>query len=243
MENRIGNNFCNYNHTMKIKKIVILFSLFIFCGYQAQETDSLSQKPINPDAQNPPIYFSSDSVLKHEATRVQVFEDSISADLKLVRIYGLPKFNNDLDRQQYNWLKVRVYRLYPYLTLAVKQYQNLQDSMRITKDDAEFKKYIRKRQKQLTEEYENKLKNLTKTEGKIFSKLMYRSTGKTVYEIIKELKSGWSAFWWNTKAGAFDIDLQEPYDPYHIRDDAFVEAILLRAYQFGDLEPLKKEDY
>ena len=69
---------------------------------------------------------------------------------------------------------------------------------------------------------------------------MYRSTGKTVYEIIKELRNGWSAFWWNAKAVAFDIDLKEPFDPYHIRDDAFVEAILLRAFQSGELTPTEE---
>jgi hypothetical protein len=181
--------------------------------------------------------------MRYESTRVQNFEDSILVDLKLINVYGLPKFNGEIDKRHYNWLKKKVYRLYPYLTLAVEQYNNLQDSMSFSKDNADFKKYVKKRQKQLSEEYEAKLKSLTKTEGKIFSKLMYRSTGKTVYEIIKELRGGWSAFWWNTKAGAFDIDLKEPYDPYNIRDDAYVEAILLRAHQFGELKPLKESEY
>ncbi len=38
---------------------------------------------------------------------------------------------------------------------------------------------------------------------------MYRATGKSVYDIIKELRGGWSAFWWNVK-GNIDVDIKEP---------------------------------
>jgi hypothetical protein len=181
--------------------------------------------------------------MRYESTYVFRSEDSISVDLKLINVYGLPKFNREVDEVHYNWLKGKVYRLYPYLTIAVEQYYNLQDSMNLSTNNTAFKKYVRKRQKELSGEYEDKLKGLTKTEGKIFSKLMYRTTGKTVYEIIKELRSGWSAFWWNAKAGAFDIDLKEPFDPYHIRDDAYVEIILLRAYQYGELTPIRSSGF
>jgi hypothetical protein len=39
---------------------------------------------------------------------------------------------------------------------------------------------------------------------------MNRATGKNVYEIIKELRGGWSAFWWNVKGKMADIDLKDP---------------------------------
>lgn len=220
---------------MKTKKIYILLSFFIFYYYSAQEPENDNENMKN-------TFFNSDSIIRNEADFVINDEDSIIVDLKHVNIYGLPKFNNDLDKYQYFWLKTKVYRLYPYLLIAVKQYNNIHDSLEINKNDSHFKKYIQNRQKQLSAEYEKKLKALTKTEGKIFSKLMYRATGKTVFDIIKELRSGWSAFWWNTKAKAFDIDLKEPYDPYNIRDDSYVENILMQAYEFGDLQPIPRFD-
>ncbi|MDR3271978.1 MAG: DUF4294 domain-containing protein [Flavobacteriaceae bacterium] len=182
--------------------------------------------------------IDADSVISKESTKVVRTKDSISVDLMLVNVYGLPKFNNDLDRKYYYWLKDRVYRVYPYFTLAVEQYQNIQDSLELNKNNPKFKEYIKKRQRQLSEEYETRLKNLSKTEGRIFSKLMYKATGKTVYNIIKELRGGWSAFWWNAKAGAFDIDLKQPFDPTYNREDAYIQAIMYRAYQFGDLKPI-----
>ena len=38
---------------------------------------------------------------------------------------------------------------------------------------------------------------------------MNRSTGKTVYELIKELKGGFNAFLWNVKGNVADIDLKK----------------------------------
>ena len=220
---------------------VFIFSCFLF---GQENIDTASVKPsiskIKPNEQliEQPL-ISADSVISKESTKVVRTKDSISVDLMLINVYGLPKFNNDLDRRYYYWLKDRVYRVYPYFTIAVEQYQNIQDSLELNKNNPKFKEYIKKRQQQLSNEYENQLKKLTKTEGRIFSKLMSRATGKTVYDIIKEFRGGWSAFWWNVKAGAFDIDLRQPFDPSHNREDAYVQAILYRAYQFGDLKPIE----
>lgn len=211
---------------MNLRIFTLLFIL-IFNIVLCQKTDSLETT----------IHFNSDSVMRNESSQYSITEDSVLIDLKTIQVEGMPKFNNNLDKNQYNWLKKRVFRVYPYFLIALKQYNNLHDSLNLNLNNAAFRKYLKKRQKQLSEEYEGKLKGLTKTEGRIFSKLMCRYTGKTVYEIIKELRNGWSAFWWNAKAGAFDIDLKEPFDPYHIRDDAFVESILQRAFQRGELIP------
>ena len=208
-------------------KIFTILCILIFSIAQCQTRDSLETN----------ILFNSDSVMLNESSKYSITVDSVLIDLKTIQVQAMPKFNNDLDKNQYNWLKKKVFKVYPYFLIALKQYNNLHDSLNLNLNNSSFRKYIKKRQKQLSEEYEDKLKALTKTEGKIFSKLMYRSTGKTVYEIIKELRNGWSAFWWNAKARAFDIDLKEPFDPYHIRDDAFIESILQRAFQRGKLTP------
>ena len=78
---------------------------------------------------------------------------------------------------------------------------------------------------------------MTTTEGRIFAKLMHRATGKTVYEIIKELRGNWSAFWWNVKGNIADVDIKEPYDPHANRQDAFVESLLYSNWNLGYLQP------
>ncbi|WP_295841358.1 DUF4294 domain-containing protein [uncultured Apibacter sp.] len=218
-------------------RIFTILFIIIFNTVQSQKRDSLTT---TNNAIKTEFQFYTDSIMLHEASEYKITEDSISVILNPIYVQGMPKFNNTLDKDQYSWLKKKVFRVYPYFIIALKQYNNISDTLNMISNKSAYKKYSRKRQKQLSEEFEGKLKSLTKAEGKIFSKLMYRSTGKTVYEIIKELRNGWSAFWWNAKAVAFDIDLKEPFDPYHIRDDAFVEAILLRAFQSGELTPTEE---
>ena len=102
---------------------------------------------------------------------------------------------------------------------------------------ADQKKYSRQRQAQLADQYEKQLRDLTTTEGRVFAKLMNRATGKTVYEIIRELRGGWSAFWWNVKGNIADVDLKAPYDPHADRTDQFLESLLQSNWNLGYLQP------
>ena len=147
-----------------------------------------------------------------------------------------PHFNNQLDRNFYYFLNKKLNRVYPYFITALEQYRAIEDELE--KIDSEKRKvYIRKRQEELANQYEKQLRDLTTTEGRIFAKLMNRATGKTVYEIIKELRGGWSAFWWNVKGNLADVDIKQVYDPYSVREDTFIESLLLSNWNLGYLQP------
>lgn len=153
--------------------------------------------------------------------------------LPTVHIVKPIKFNNSTDRNYYNWLWKKVLKVYPMHQKAVYEYKSLHDSITKFGKNREVQILIKKRQNELAQEYENQLKDLTRTEGIIFSKLMHRSTKRTTYEIIKELKGGLSAFWWNIKSSFVDIDLKEPFNPNEIRQDFYIENIILRAKMYG----------
>ena len=78
---------------------------------------------------------------------------------------------------------------------------------------------------------------MTRTEGQILVKLIHRQTGRTAFDLIKELRSGWKAFWANNTANLFDISLKREYDPYNEKEDYLIEDILQRNFQNGILEP------
>jgi len=153
--------------------------------------------------------------------------------LKEVVYVELPKFNNSTDKNYYYWLRSKLLKVYPFHLKAVKEYNSLHDSIILAGKNPAIRKLIRSRQNDLANEYETQLRNLTRTEGRIFSKLMHRKTKKTTYEIIKELRGGFNAFWWNVKAGFVDIDLKEPFEPKENRQDYFLETIINRAKAEG----------
>ena len=101
------------------------------------------------------------------------------------------------------------------------------------------KKYTKKVQKYIEGEFSERLKKLTRTEGQILVKLIHRQTGKTAFELVKELRTGWRAFWYNTTASMFDISLKEEYMPFDVKEDYLIEDILERSFQANLLERQK----
>lgn len=71
---------------------------------------------------------------------------------------------------------------------------------------------------------------------RILIKLVHRQTGDTSFALIKNLRSGWKAFWYNTTANFFRLSLKEEYDPVHNKEDYLIEDILQRAFIDGILE-------
>jgi len=88
----------------------------------------------------------------------------------------------------------------------------------------------------LKNEFSEKLKKFTITEGQILIKLIHRQTGETAYELIKKLRSGWRAFWYNNTAKIYDMSLKIPFDPLISKEDFIIESILQRNFQNGKLD-------
>ena len=107
-------------------------------------------------------------------------------------------------------------------------------------------KYTKRIQKYIEQEFSEKLKKLTKTEGQILVKLIHRQTGTTAYDLVKELRTSWRAFWYNTTASLFNISLKQKYTPFSVEEDYLIEDILERSFQEEILErqaPFFKIDF
>ena len=75
----------------------------------------------------------------------------------------------------------------------------------------------------LKDEFEEPLKNLTRTQGLILTKMMERALNKPFYEIIKELKGGFTAMYWNQLGKLYDYQLK---DEYRVGKDPILDAVL-----------------
>ncbi|MGO4906340.1 DUF4294 domain-containing protein [Flavobacterium sp. W20_MBD1_R3] len=149
-------------------------------------------------------------------------------------------------RKQFLLLQSRVYKTYPYAKLASERLSNLNKGMANLKTNKEKKRYFKIVESYLNDEFEAKLKKLSRKQGQILVKLIHRQTGTTTYELVKNLKSGWKAFWSNTAASMFDINLKTKYAPFDVNEDYFIETILVRAFDSGRLQnqnPAKPVDY
>jgi len=165
--------------------------------------------------------------------------DSVTFKLNEFALLPRQKFQSKDDIRYYLWFRRKVFKAYPYAILASKRLDLLNLRLNRIESKSKKRKYIKQVQKYIEGEFTDQIKKMTKTEGRILIKLIYRQTGETVFNNIKELRSGWKAFWYNTTANLFKLSLKDEYDPENINEDFLIEDILQRAYRDGLLETKK----
>jgi hypothetical protein len=142
---------------------------------------------------------------------------------------------NAAEKKEFQLLQNRVYKVYPLAKIAADRLTVLNKNMDKMKTNREKKKYFKIVEDYMENEFTGQLKKLSRKQGQILVKLIHRQTGYTTFELIKDYKSGWKAFWSNNTARLFDINLKTKYAPYEVNEDFLIETILDRAFVRGRL--------
>ncbi|MSP84779.1 MAG: DUF4294 domain-containing protein [Flavobacteriaceae bacterium] len=178
-------------------------------------------------------------VVKNDSLKVQEFSeenDTILKDPILLEEVVIHKYKLDPEsKKQFLILQNRVYKVYPFAKIASERLTGLNKNMAILKSNKDKRKYFKIIENYIENEFTDKLKKLSRKQGQILVKLICRQTGQTTYDLIREHKSGWKAFWSNTTARLFDISLKTGYAPYEVNEDYLIETILERAFNSGRL--------
>tara|TARA_R110002124_G_scaffold188560_1_gene355822 strand:- start:148 stop:831 length:684 start_codon:yes stop_codon:yes gene_type:complete len=178
------------------------------------------------------VFFGQkkDSIPLQEKYILIKIGDTLTINLDEVKLLPKTKFKNREDVNYYYWFRKKVFKAYPYAVLASKRLDTLNSRLLRIKSNRKKKKYIKVVQKYLEGEFTEQLKSMTRTEGRVLIKLIYRQTGKTTFNQIKDLRSGWRAFWYNTTANFFKMSLRSEYHPESVNEDFLIEDILQRAF-------------
>ncbi|MCL8007517.1 DUF4294 domain-containing protein [Gelidibacter japonicus] len=193
----------------------------------------------------PLLVFAQVDPVEKDSTVVEYYfidGDSIpvsTIDLDAVLVLSKLKFDNRDDRIRYLILKRRTIKVYPYAKLAAERLVELNKRLETLERKSEKRRYAKIIQRYIEDEFSEELKKLTRKEGQILVKLIHRQTGKTTFQLIQELRSGWRAFWFNNTAKLFDISLKEQFNPLDVSEDYLIEDILERAFQSGQLDRQK----
>ncbi len=149
-------------------------------------------------------------------------------------------------RKQFLILKNRVYRTYPFAKTASERLELLNQNLAKLTKKRDRKKYLKITEEYMEKEFEARLRKLSRKDGQILMKLIHRQTGQSTHELVKDLKSGWSAYWYGKTAKIFSIDLKSTYNPYSIQEDFWIEDILIEAFETQKLieqKPKNPIDY
>jgi len=161
--------------------------------------------------------------------------DSLTIPLEEIIIFKNRKFKSKTERKYYYWYYKKVQKAYPFASLPSDKLTEINEDLVGIKSKRKRRKHIKKIQKYMEGEFTDKLKKLTRTEGRILIKLIHRQTGVTMYELIQEYRSKWKAFWYNSTAIFFRLSLKKEYHPENDALDFIVEDILQRSFANGTL--------
>jgi len=182
---------------------------------------------------------SNAQIIEQDTTKMgYVLKDTDTLSDEPIELPELNIYKEHLDpeaKKQFSLLQNRVYKTYPYAKVAAERLTALNKGMDALKTSKEKKKYFKIVENYMENEFEAQLKKLSRKQGQILVKLVYRQTGQTTFQLIKDLKSGWKAFWSNNTAKLFDINIKEKYSPYEVNEDYLIETILVRAFNRGRL--------
>lgn len=172
--------------------------------------------------------IQSDSLVDY----IKIKGDSIvrsSIDLDQVVLLPKMKHRSSDEIRKYLILKRKTLKVYSYAVLASERLTKLNERLSNIKRRRNRKDYTKKVQKFIVNEFYDELSKFTQTEGQILIKLIHRQTGSTTYRLIKELRNGWSAFWYNNTARIFNMSLKKEFNPLEIKEDYLIEDIIQRA--------------
>jgi len=135
-------------------------------------------------------------------------------------------FKSKEDKDAYNRLRYNVYKVIPYAHFAGSRYRQLERDLALTGDKKKQKVLVATCENQIKDMFKKEVENLTISQGEVLIKLIDRETNNTSYDLVKELKGGFSAFLLQSAARIFGHNLKETYDRDEQRD---IEQILQQA--------------
>jgi hypothetical protein len=171
---------------MKIRILQFIAAITVFLGF-TNKTEA--QKIVRYE------YVDGDSLPVYE------FSEIVYSELA-----------DSMARKRYLRLVYNLRIVFPYAKMAAFRLQLMEDNLRQLKGK-ERKEYLKQSEKSFKEEFTGFLKTMPRDRGVLLTKLIYRETGKTAYEILEAFTGSFQTFLWNTTASVFGGDLKDTFDP------------------------------
>ena len=146
------------------------------------------------------------------------------AEIPELNVYPGYLYRNRWDYWRYQRLVRNVKAAYPYAKIAGIRLIELDNQLVMEKNEKKRKELIKNAEKNIRAEFEEDVKKLTITQGRILIKLIDRETGNTSYHVLQNLKGNVSAVFWQAIARIFGSNLKSEFDPYG--EDELIERII-----------------
>jgi hypothetical protein len=179
-----------------------------------------------------PFLISAQSNTKpHDTEEYHVAGTVVDGDtipvmtLDEVYVWGNKTSRNSAEARQWERLVRNVKKAYPYAKLAGIKFNEYSQEIAGIKSEKVQKAMMKQAEDEIEAQFGNELKDLTISQGKILLKLIDRQTNNSSYDIVKDFRGRFRAFFYQSFARLFGYDLKVKYDP--LGEDADIERIVL----------------
>lgn len=188
------------------------------------------------------VIENQDSVLLSQLKKsMAVFKEIIpidSLEKKPIQQMNEKKVRQALtDRTQFtaeDWQFIRnnfrtiqnINRVYPYVLKTKEIVNKLNIKLATISNKSEKSRLIKNTEKELLQNFENDVRKMSYSQGKLLLKLIARETNQSAYSLIKTYKGGIPATFWYGVGLLFDENLKVKYDS--IGEDSLLEKIILK---------------
>jgi hypothetical protein len=195
------------------KNSILFFLLILLPVMVSGQKDSLAQKS---DTSQKRVF------LLHKVERNG--EVLPEVDIKEVTVVGKKGLSRRIYYRRYDRLTYNLQKVYPYSVIVRERLAMINENLAAISDEKERRKYMKDVEKSVLGEYEDDIRDMTITQGRLLLKLIDRETQNTSYDLIKQYRGAISAAFWQGIARLFGTNLKEEYDPYG--EDALIETIV-----------------
>lgn len=147
-------------------------------------------------------------------------------EIKEVTIVGRPTKESARrsEYRKYERLIYNIKKVYPYALIVRQKLNDVNAEMLRLKTDKSRREFIKEFEKNIFKEYEDDIRQMTISQGRLLIKLIDRETQNTSYDLIKDYRGKFTAAFWQGIARIFGTNLKDEYDPYG--EDALIEVII-----------------
>lgn len=197
---------------MNLSVLLVLFSGFFLDGSVRVQQVPVSDSTTRRHAQHPPMLST---VVDGETMPWMVIPE--------VEIVRRRVFKSPEDKARYMRLRYNVIKVLPYAKYAQRRYQQLYRDLALTGNKREQRRLVKDCEREIKDMFNREVKNMTVSQGAILIKLIDRQTGNSSYEVVRELRGGITAFFYQSIARVFGHNLKNEYD---VEEDFEIENII-----------------
>jgi hypothetical protein len=196
-----------------VRQVLAILIFFIFAGVAAGQKDTIISR--------------KDSLAGRFYILQNVKRDGVTmpeAEIKEVTISGRSKTARRNEYRGYERMIYNIKKVYPYAKIVRSRLSRINEEMKNITDERTRRNYLKDVEKNIFSEYEDDIRDMTITQGRLLIKLIDRETQNTSYALIRDYRGKFSAAFWQGIARIFGTNLKEEYDPDG--NDALIEFII-----------------